>query len=441
MEPQPKNWASTILRSFGSSTGIMVIGLFTGILLARLLGPEGRGIVGSVVTYATVLVGLGQLPVGDVTVIQEKDVGEEQAVATAWTVSLVNLFISTPILAAIIWVVFRTDAHVPLMLTVVFFLAFVMSNMINQLYLGIFRIRHQFGKVQFYAFTKPAIYLAFLLLLSGGVVAPTIEAVLIGLIVSNLLAVAVRAVFDGLPFVGRLHWGSIGAFLKLSLPLHTTKVMNTLGSQGDRLLAVSLLSTNEIGIFLVATTFASVIPGIYSAAIKLLVLPVMVTIDRKTRSAQANQTLRLTWAASIVAGLFTASVAHLLIPILFGAAFASAGGMAVWLAAANMLGPVRNSLMELQKSYAITRFFAIPSAVMFAVFIAVAAMLFPLLGVYGIIAARGVAELVTVAVLSHRLGIYAPEIDIRHWIVPSRRDFVMLVSQPWAAVFGVGKQS
>jgi O-antigen/teichoic acid export membrane protein len=418
----------------------MIVGLFTGILLARLLGPEGRGVVGSVVTYATVLVGLGQLSVGDVTVILEKEVGEDQALATAWTVSLSNFLISTPVLAVIIWAVFRTDASVPLMLTVAFFLAFALSNMINQLYLGVFRIRHQFGKVQIFALTKPTVYLAALLVLAGGLVAPTVESILIALTASNLVAVAVRAAIDGLPFVGRLHWRSVGGFLKLALPLYTTKVLQTLGTQGDRLLAVTLLSAHEIGIFLVATTFASVIPGIYSTAVKLLVLPAMVSIGHETRSAQANQMLRLTWAASIVAGLFTAAIAHLLIPLLFGAAYASAGGMAVWLAAANLLRPVRESLLEVQKSYAITRFFALPSMVLFTVFLAVAAALFPFLGVFGIIAGRGVAELVTVAVLSQRLGKYAPEIAIRHWIVPRWRDFLMLITHAWTAVFGGGKR-
>ena len=419
----------------------MIVGLFTGIILARLLGPDDRGVLGSIVTYATVLVGLGQLSVGDVTVIQEKELGEDQALATAWTISIANFCISTPILTAIIWALFRTDEDVPMVLTVAFFVAFAVSTMINQLYLGVFRIRHEFGRVQMYSLTKPVIYLAFLLVLASGLAAPTVQMALIALIASNLFAVAARAVIDGLPFVGQLHWKSTKPFLKLALPLYTTKVVQTLATQGDRLLAVALLSKYEIGIFLVASTFASVIPGVYSTAVKLLVLPVMISINHEKRSAQASQMLRLTWAASIVAGLFTAALADVLIPLMFGTAYASAGGLAMWLAVANLLRPVRESLLEIQKSYAVTKFFALPSLVLFITFVAVTAALFPILGVYGVIAGSGISELVTVVMLSYRLKQYAPEFSISRWILPRGRDFTMLISYPWDAIFNKGKKS
>lgn len=418
----------------------MVVGLLTGVIVARLLGPEGRGVIGSVVTYATVLVGLGQLSVDDVTVIQEKKIGEDRALSAAWTVSLASFLISTPLLAGAIWALLRENELVPMVITIAFFAAFAVSNMINQLYFGVFRIRHQFGKVQMYAIAKPVLYLAFLLILAVGIVAPSVENVLIALIASTLLAVAVRAVIDGLPFVSELNWNSAGEFLKLALPLYTTKVTQTLGTQGDRLLVVALLPARDIGIFLVATTFSLVIPGIFSTAVKLLVLPVMMSIDLEARSAKGQQLLRVTWAASILAGLCTAALATFLIPIVFGPAFASASILAIGLAAANLLRPVRESLLEVQKSYAITRFFALPSLVLLLAFIAVSAALFPKFGVFGIIAGRGAAELVTVMVLSYRLEKYAPEMALRRWIVPRMSDFVVLVSSPWAAFFG-GRRS
>lgn len=414
----------------------MLVGLFTGMLLARLLGPDGRGIVGTIVTYATMLITLGQLSVGDVAVIEERKLGETQALATAWTVSLTNLLVAVPLLTTAVWSLFQTETNIPILLSILYVLTFALSYMINQLYLGVFRIRHQFSKVQIYALTKPTLYLLFLLLLATGIVTPAIETVLIALILSDLLAIAVRAAIDGLPFIGRFDYSKISGFLKTALPLHLTKVVQSLGTQGDKLLAVMFLSAHDIGIFLIATTFATIIPGIYSTATKLLVLPAMLSMDGNTRGGQANQMLRMTWAASIMACLLTATVAHMLIPLLFGVAFANASGMAVWLAFANLMRPVRESLLEVQKSFAITRYFALPSAVLFAVFLVVALLLFPVLGVFGIIIGRGVAELVTVVVLSRGLQKYAPEIRMRDWIVPQWHDFVMLVSQPWKAVFG-----
>jgi hypothetical protein len=54
-------------------------------------------------------------------------------------------------------------------------------------------------------------------------------------------------------------------------------------------------------------------------------------------------------------------------------------------------------------------------------------LLFPQIGVLGIVAARGLAEIITIMMLSAQVRRYAPEISIQAWIVPSLSDIFLIL--------------
>jgi len=415
----------------------MLAGLVSGVLVARLLGPEGRGLIGTVVTYTTVLVSFSHLMIGDTAVMEKKTASLETVLSHSWSLAVINFIIATPMFALFAYVLFLQYESIPQLLTIIYFIFFSLTNMMYQLYFGVLRIQGQFWKLQVFALAKPAIYAIFLALLALGFGPATVENVLLCLIASDFLATVFMVALSGIPFRGKFNPRESWQFAKSGLPIYAAKVIQLLGGQGDRLLVVLLLAPYEIGIYLVALTFATVLPGIYSTAIKLLVFPAAANMPEDTRGKQVLEMLRLTWLASLIATLVTILVSQPLIPLVFGSPFAGSVVLAIALAAAGILRPVSDSLLEVQKSYQVTRFFAVPSAVLFLSFVFVSLLLFRWLGVYAFVAGRAVSECVTVAILSRRLSQHAPEISVWRWIVPRWEDFRKLSTLSWGVVSGV----
>jgi O-antigen/teichoic acid export membrane protein len=55
----------TIVRSFSSSILTIVIGFFLSVILARALGPESRGEVGSIMMIVVLVAGISQFGLGE----------------------------------------------------------------------------------------------------------------------------------------------------------------------------------------------------------------------------------------------------------------------------------------------------------------------------------------------------------------------------------------
>lgn len=420
-----QNWSRALVGSFSSSIGIMLVGLLTGIIIARTLGPEGRGVLATVVTVATMIACFAQFPISEAMVVGSTRFDESRlfgaAIRTSLAITL--MMIGPALLIQYAW--FRGVPDLPVVGSLVYATVFLASQMFTHIYRGILQVRREFRAVQLYAVTQPVLYLAFLVPLWFGLAPPNVSVVLAALTTSMIVNTAIafrRLLRNGAPLLGQTDFYVIRSVAKTAAPLQLSSILGTLGGQGDRLLVVTLVDLKLVGIYVVAATFASVIPGVFSTAIKLLALPALVSVDVSLRSAQATRLISLSWLAGLFGLMATAILAPFVVPFLFGAEFAAASNISILIAATLALRNVRESHLDAIKSYRVSLALSYSPALLFGSLAIGSFVLFPLFGIYGIIAARGLAEVLTLALLSRQLRVLAPEIKVRDWIVPRPSD-------------------
>jgi antigen flippase len=429
----PHNWARSALGSVASSTATVLIGLGTGILVARFLGPEGRGILANIVTWTTMLAALTQLPMAEAIVSSSASHPKIQVVRTAFRLSMVVLCVTAlPCILLLFWLLSDFAELTPALIAA-YALTYFVAQSLGQVYRGHFQIERQFAAIQMYTVLQPLLYLVFLVALFAAPLAFDVATVLILLTASMIVTGAVRVLVSGSPF-----WGPPGpkpagqdhSWTRLigraALMFHLPKVAQKLGGQGDRLLLVMLVSAFEAGLFFVALTFAAVLPGMLGTAVRLLALPALVSLEGEEKSRAALKLVSVAWIMGLAGLVTTAVLAPVFVPLLFGAAFQGAVPLAMGLGAVLALRSVRVAMTEVLKSYMVSLRLSSAPLLMFVVLAGLSLVLFPLFGVYGIIAAQVGAEAATMIFLAWQIKGFAPAVASGGWVIPRRKDIAQI---------------
>jgi O-antigen/teichoic acid export membrane protein len=251
----------------------MITHALTGVMLARLLGPEGRGKLAVCILWPTVLASLGSLGIKDALVY-----------FTAQN-KLTDRFFSTILgLAAIQGVLLMLIGHLafPLFLdkhensvmeNLRLFLIFVPLNLIGQYFIGIYEGELRINYVNVLRLTVPTVnfVVTILLLITGQ---PSIRLIVLSHLFGNLLIVLfclwarVRE-----PSVS---WRLSGCLAKqlfqYGIRSHLGTVTHGLNYKLDQMLISVLLPTQSLGYYVVAVS-ASGIANSLSNAYRLILFP------------------------------------------------------------------------------------------------------------------------------------------------------------------------
>lgn len=436
-----QSWAGVALNSALSSTAIRLIGLGTGIVVARLLGPEGRGILANVLTWTTLIAAIVQLPMAEAIVSTSATHPNKAVLRAAFRLSLAILVLTfVPAIWILLWLLSDLP-DLPVAVVVAYALAYFVAQSLGQVYRGHFQVERQFTTIQIYTVLQPLLYFVFLLALAVAPTLATVPAVILMLTASKIVTGVVRVIVNGSPFLGMgndddaekdgdgdaarqsgLHW--IKTVGRVAAMFHLTKIAQKIGDQGDRLLVVSLMSAFDAGLFFVALTFASVIPGMLNTAVKLLALPALVSLEGPRKQQVAFKLMSVTWLMGLAGVGATLILAPNLLTLLFGADFVGTVGFAMALAGVLALRNLRVGLMEMLKSYVVTLSLSLAPIVLLVSLGFGAALFFPAFGAYGIILALAVAELCTILFLSWQVRGFAPEVARGGWIIPKWKEIV-----------------
>jgi O-antigen/teichoic acid export membrane protein len=312
--------------TFVSSVIIFVIGLGTSVILARLLGPGGRGIYSIVLLVPSLLVTIGGLSIQAAIVYFSAN--RKYQLGDIVFSSLVLGFILGIILISIFWVVSKTTV----------FREFVQVNGINPLHLWLvvsatplallycFFERVLLGREEIVKFNSARIFrstlhfgliIIFLIVLRHGLPG-AIASHILALVGATLLVIFLITRFTGITF------SMNSAFVKESIrygsKVHLGVIAQFLNYRLDIFLIAHFLSVAEVGCYAVAVGLAErlwMIPG----SIGTVLFPRVSAIE----SARANQltprvsrnTLFITFILSL--GLMV--LAKPLIQFLFGERF------------------------------------------------------------------------------------------------------------------------
>jgi O-antigen/teichoic acid export membrane protein len=311
--------------SFAASAGIQALNVVTGVLLARALGPAGRGELATAMLWPGLFAVVGSLGVGEaITYYAARAasapgtlLGSTMALGTAQAVVLAaGAAVAVGPVLADHSADARAAAHAYLAYVPLFFLGTYLMAI-----LGGLRRYAAFQALRVLVIAVSAVGLV--ALAAAGML--TVRTAVLVYLAANLVTVAAAAValrpwrapvgVDGglvrglLAFGTRSHGGNVAAMLNERL---------------DQLLISAFLAPASLGLYVVAVTLTSV-TGLVGSSTAVVALPAVASATSAAeRASQARRLVAVTLAASVAVTVPVILALPQLIHLFFGHAYAAA---------------------------------------------------------------------------------------------------------------------
>jgi len=330
-----------------TSLAIQACGVFTGIVTARLLGPVARGELATVILWPTVLSNLGLMGCNWALAREvAKDPGRE----CDWAAGGIAVGLGTALLYFLAgyflmpWMLSRDKAY--LLPVARLCLLLIPLDIFNQVLLSIEHGRMRWRRYNLLRLSFFLFYLA-LVSLIGVTHRAGVGWFVFAFLGSHLLTVLVRLRIQRETLAaGRLQFERCRHLLRAGFPYLGATASNLISLQLDKILVVSLLSTEAAGIYAVAATFAS---GQFSLGDALGITSFAVISNEKNSGSQEKiitETFRQSALVSLGVALLLAGLIPFVVKPLFGFEFSRAIRPAVVLALASSLTTSANILNQ-----------------------------------------------------------------------------------------------
>jgi O-antigen/teichoic acid export membrane protein len=304
------------------SMAILVVNMATGMITARLLGPEGRGLMSALILWPQFLAFAGTFGIHAALLFHMKKSPEEEA----------NLYYSSLILTLLAGVAALAAGYflIPywmgdhsqeiitggqwFMAATPFMLLFFMHN-------ALFRGREEFNIFNRMRYLVPMLSLALILLLFVfGELTPLLAGIayLAPYIPVTLLAI-MRAIR-----LYRPHWSgfmrSSRKIMKYGWSSYGIDLLGNLILYVDQIILVTLLAPGPFGLYVVAVSLSRMV-NVFSASINLVLFPKASSLDHNQAAALSLRVFKVSTGVAIVCSLFIMLAAPLVIRLLYGSAF------------------------------------------------------------------------------------------------------------------------
>jgi enterobacterial common antigen flippase len=301
---------------------LLVTALATGILTARLLGPEGRGELAIVIIWPSVIAAVGSLGVREALVYEQARTIHSRAVLTGAAILLAGLQSSVLVLLGWLLIPFLTQsqsdeiAHLTQQ-----FLLFIFLNYIS-LYLGaLLHGRLQIALYNVKRFSVKGFYIVGLMALWASS-AVTVRNTAYALLIANAAAAVLAVIFilkdDGVSFQFRSPL--LKDIFAYGLKSHVGSISHMFNERLDQMVLALLLSPIELGWYVVAVSAAN-ITKIAASPFAQMIFPRIAGQNQTTQRhlLQAYSRFALLATGTLVLLLFM--TLPILIPFVYGNEF------------------------------------------------------------------------------------------------------------------------
>lgn len=351
MDPQPAGflgggtvrvWSQTLLTDALNAA----CGVFTGVLVARLLLPEGRGALAVVLYWPQLLGGLGLLSIPTAVVYHRAKIKEERAASFAasafWMalgLAIVLALVGFPILPRLV------DEKSLAELSQLYLLLWLPFHFVSLTLLAVDHGQQAFNRYNALRLVPQWAYLCLLLVLwatQWATVPTVVFASWVGVLVTAVLRVGIgRQDLRARPRLRHLR-----PLLGSALGFHGASLLGLLAVQLDRIIVVSTFDHALIGHYMVAVSFATVGLNLVQGAFSTLLFPKMAAASSDVRHRELlARTLRYTSFLLLSGGLPLVLAAPWIVPLLFGSAFEAAVPLAQILVAACLFQALREVIV------------------------------------------------------------------------------------------------
>ena len=328
--------------TFGTSVIVQCFTIVQGIIIARLLGPLGRGQYAAVILWPNVFAAIGIFGTNIALArAAAKTDRYDQVIRTSILLALITASLSS-IACYLLLPYLLPQAEQQLLDLSRFFVIFII---LNHLALNLIAVDQGAGNFKRFNFTRAVlypVYVSFLIVMwATGV--RQVKWAAIGLLVANLVVVLVRLglVVKDMNLWGRLY-SPIRA-IKESIRFGLVGAAMPLYMQADKAILLWLLGAENLGLYVVALSASAAIGSITNSA-GMVSFTAAAQVQRGEGFEKIAKTFRMSALLWLVFGGILAIAMPLLLPLVYGGEFASAVNPARLLIAGSAFAGLANLL-------------------------------------------------------------------------------------------------
>lgn len=428
---------SLTLKTFITSSGILLIGLVNSVILARWLGATGRGEVAAAMLWPSLLVYISSMGMITATIY----------FAALPETKTQNIFVNGVLAAIVQSIIFVPLGFVALPYLLAhqssavvwasrIYLLLVPISLIAQYGISVLQGRRQITAFNYIRLIVPVGYLLGTLIFWSLGKLTVLNLIWLQLSINFIgLVAAVGALLQaGVPLSLRGDIGLLRQMLKYGLKVQIGDISQVMNVRLDQAMMVGLLPPEQLGLYVVAVSTAGV-ASILANTVRVIAAP---NIARQSSEAERASTLvavfRKFWLVNILAVAASAVLLPFIIPLVFGVGFKDAvlpaevllggtlciGGKEVLIGGVQAMGsPWLGSRAEL---------------ISMVVTVILLIILLPKLGIMG-------AAIATFVAYALQFGIIVYGLQHKHAIAPAmlfrieRNDFKVLAATLYRAAF------
>lgn len=327
----------------------MALTFFTGAMVARLLGPELRGIYGSVMVIAQTATALLTFSYYDAAIVWLGDHREDgRKLLTSLLLTSFALAAAAALVLAIssITLVFRSD--IPSYYAI-FTSILVLVSLVAESFMTVERASLNFNAINAYRVLSASAFciLCAVLLIERLVSVPWLLA---GFVVSQAAYFPFWTWKFAAYFPQRPQFGFIANCLRLGLRFHVAFSVNVVANQIDKLLLIKAWPAELVGNYFVAYSAVGAGYSLMSSALSVTLFPIFTAMDAADRREKIHQIVRCATILTIASSLGLVLTIPLLIPLVFGSKYVAAIPLGLGLVAPLALTSFRVIFVEATRS-------------------------------------------------------------------------------------------
>ncbi len=303
---------------------LVILSAFSGILMARLLGPTGRGEFAVAILWPSVIAALGTLGVREALTYERARAFYPASVlvGTALVLATVQSILLIGLAALLIPWLTRTQS-LDVTRASLMFVLFIPANLVTHYALGLLQGSLEIPVFNALRLVVSVVHLgAVLILWALGLV--TVWNVTLGLLIAN--ACAALATVTAILVKCRVRWGLNLELLRrifaYGLRNHVGSISSQLNQRVDQMLMAVLITPEQLGWYVVAVNVASLV-RLPSGAFATLAFPRVAAGGLAEQRRLTELYSRLNATATLGVGLVLVLLIPLLVPLVYGQAYTS----------------------------------------------------------------------------------------------------------------------
>jgi enterobacterial common antigen flippase len=316
-----------VLSSLAATAFIQLLGALTGVLLARTLGPSGRGALAAVVLWPTMLWAVGNLGLDDsVTFLSARRTAPQRSiVSTSLALAAVQSVILILIGLVLVPIVLSRQEE-SVVRDCLIFLASIPTSLVTLYLASVLNGTHRFvafNVVRITVFVGNAVGLVILALGSD----LTVTSAMLAYLVSQVITVMMAAVLVFPSLEGGLMRPErpLGrAMLAYGWRTQLSSISNLLNERVDQLVISIVFAPASLGLYVVAWTMTS-LSGMIGSSVALAALPAVAKAEETgERRAKAHEYVFLTALSTTLVVIPLLILTPEILRIVFGPDFVAA---------------------------------------------------------------------------------------------------------------------